>query len=80
MSDRLHCNTTVLMSELQVSWYADTGKRTCPLIKVSAAGSDSDVLAAEAMKGHSTLATACYNGEVGACAEPLTGSSLMFTC
>jgi hypothetical protein len=49
---------------LQVSWYADAGKRQCPLLR-SFAGPDSDVLAAAAMPGVPTLATAHDNGEVG---------------
>lgn len=47
----------------QVSWYADTGKRKCQLLR-SFDGADSDVLAAAAMRGASALATACDNGEV----------------
>lgn len=48
---------------LQVTWYADTGKRQCQLLR-SFPGADSDVLAAAAMKGCCTLATACDGGEV----------------
>jgi hypothetical protein len=55
--------TVCVFHMLQVTWYADTGKRKCSLLR-SLPGADSDVLAAAAMKGCSTLATACDNGEV----------------
>jgi hypothetical protein len=47
-----------------VSWYADSGKRKCALLRAFS-GPDSDVLAAAVMGERSTLATACDNGEVG---------------
>lgn len=57
----------------QVSWYGDTGKRTCQLLR-SFNGADSDVLAAAAMRGASALATACDNGEVNEPAADTLGS------
>lgn len=50
---------------LQVTWYEDSGKRRCNLLR-SSSGPGSDILAAAPMQGYPTLATACYNGEVGA--------------
>jgi hypothetical protein len=47
-----------------VTWYDDSGKRTCNLLR-SSSGPSSDMLAAAPMQGYPTLATACYNGEVG---------------
>jgi hypothetical protein len=49
---------------LQVTWYDDSGKRTCNLLR-SSSGPSSDIQAAAPMQGYPTLATACYNGEVG---------------
>lgn len=57
-----------------MSWYADSGKRKCALLRAFS-GPDSDVLAAAAMSGHPTLATACDNGEV----SPSTGHITLFT-
>jgi WD40 repeat protein len=48
----------------QVTWFADVpGRRRCPQLR-AAAGPSSDVLAAAAMPGYPSLATACYNGEI----------------
>jgi hypothetical protein len=67
---------------LQVTWYDDSGKRRCNLLR-SSPGPSSDILAAAPMQGYPTLATACYNGEVGgvAVAENVAAVlvSLVFT-
>lgn len=63
---------------MQVSWYADSGKRKCALLRAFS-GPDSDVLAAAAMRGHPTLATACDNGEVGASADSVAQYRVRYT-
>ncbi|WIA32779.1 hypothetical protein OEZ86_005963 [Tetradesmus obliquus] len=56
-------NLVVAGWDRKVTWYDDSGKRRCNLLR-SSSGPGSDILAAAPMQGYPTLATACYNGEV----------------
>ncbi|KAF6253190.1 WD40-repeat-containing domain protein [Scenedesmus sp. NREL 46B-D3] len=64
LSGSSNAHTVVVAGwDRKVTWYDDSGKRRCRLLR-SASGPGSDILSAALMQGHPTLATACYNGEV----------------